>query len=64
MSANEFLALFFRFSYEKIVFDNADKAYLLYTGLLATFLVRACIPFIDINAISQSLSVSSVGHST
>ena len=40
MSVNEFLALFFRFSYEKIVFDNADKAYLLYTGLLATFLVR------------------------
>jgi hypothetical protein len=56
MSVNEFLALFFRFSYEKIVFDNADKAYLLYTGLLATFLVRGAFN-------STQFSAQSVSHS-
>jgi hypothetical protein len=37
---NPFLALFFRWSHERLVFTNVDKACLLYAGILASFLVR------------------------
>ena len=59
MAVNPFVALFFRFSYEKIVFDNADKANLLYTGLLASFLVRAVV----IHSVTYSCIIHSSIHS-
>ena len=41
LSVSPFLAMFFRWSHERIVFTRADKAYLLYGGILSTFLVQA-----------------------
>ena len=39
--ANTFLALFFNWSHEKIVFTPADKAFILYSGIVSTFLAQA-----------------------
>ncbi len=37
---NPFLSMFFRWTHDRIVFTTADKAYLLYAGIVASFLVR------------------------
>eukprot|EP00750_Incisomonas_marina_P005736 INCI14106.1.p1 GENE.INCI14106.1~~INCI14106.1.p1 ORF type:complete len:1091 (-),score=238.03 INCI14106.1:1586-4858(-) len=41
LSVSPYLALFFRWTHENIVFTAADKAYVLYAALLSTFLVQA-----------------------
>jgi hypothetical protein len=40
VTVNPFVALFFRWSHESIVFTRSDKAFLLYTGVITSFLVR------------------------
>ena len=40
LSVSPYLALFFRWTHENIVFTAADKAYVLYAALLSTFLVQ------------------------
>jgi hypothetical protein len=39
VSLNPFLTMFFRWSHERIVFTNSDKSFLMYAGIMTSFLV-------------------------
>ena len=58
LSVNPFLALFFTWSHEHIVFTQVDKAYILYGGILTSFLVQAFL--FDGETIGQEKDVGDV----
>ena len=41
VSSNVFLALFFSWSHDSLVFTRSDKSFLLYTSIMTTFIVQA-----------------------
>jgi len=56
-TGNTFLALVFSWSHEQVVFTQADKAFMLYSAILSTFLVQSFLA--DINTADGVTSTNS-----
>eukprot|EP00750_Incisomonas_marina_P010853 INCI16312.9.p1 GENE.INCI16312.9~~INCI16312.9.p1 ORF type:complete len:1916 (+),score=402.72 INCI16312.9:439-6186(+) len=62
LTVNPFIALFFRWSHERIVFTQADKAFILYSGVVSTFLVQAFYFDADTQAAAVAVNATVDNH--